>query len=190
MISAPVVPAQLAALKALLGSMNVTGRPGMADQSNPFIPFAKFAKLHYARFVILDDQTLGDFARIGEPVPDYPVELAFLGDCDGPAGDFLRDLALGADPGLRQIFSHCEGFQPGTNLLDWMQQHKDEVSAECKEFFAKAMETRGEIREAMRACRADAEKLCKDVKPGEGRIVECWQQHKSELSSGCASKIP
>src|SRR5262249_45067317 len=110
MVVAPIDLAQRAELKALLGSMNVSGRSGMAGPANPFIPFASFTKLHYARFVILDDHTLGDFARIGEPVPDYPVELAFLGDCDGPAEDFLKELSLGANAGLRQIFSHCQGF--------------------------------------------------------------------------------
>jgi hypothetical protein len=123
MVSAPIDPAQLAGLKALLASMNVRDRPGSADPANPFLPFASFAKLHYARFVILDDQTLGDFDRIGEPVPEYPVELAFLGDCDGPAEDFLRELAERAGAGLRQIFSHCEGFDANTDLRRWMRQH-------------------------------------------------------------------
>jgi hypothetical protein len=123
MISAPIDPAQMAALKAFLGSMNSKNRPGIADPANPFIPFGTFAKLHYARFVILDDQTLGDFARIGEPVPDYPVALAFLGDCDGAVDDFLKELSLRADIGLRQIFSHCEGFDSKTDLFCWMRRH-------------------------------------------------------------------
>jgi hypothetical protein len=55
-------------------------------------------------------------------VPDYPVALAFLGDCDGPVEDSLEELSLRADAGLRQIFSHCEGFD-ATDLLRWMRQH-------------------------------------------------------------------
>lgn len=38
------------------------------------------------------------------------------------------------------------------------------------------------------ACRADVEKFCAGVKPGEGRIVDCLKQHKSELSAGCQAK--
>jgi len=123
MVVAPIDPPQMAELKALLGSMNVNDRPGTANPANPFVPFASFTKLHYARFAILDDKTLCDFGRIGEPVPAYPVALAFLGDCDGPADGFLKELSLGADPGLREIFSHCEGFDANTDLLLWMREH-------------------------------------------------------------------
>jgi hypothetical protein len=83
----------------------------MADPHNDVIPFGQFAKLHTARFVILDDQTLGDFERVGELVPNYgPLRLAFMGDCDGCADDVLADMAQRADKGLRDVFSNCECF--------------------------------------------------------------------------------
>jgi hypothetical protein len=127
MVVAPIAPGRMDALNALLNSMNK--RPGVANPSNPIIPFCKFKKLHYARFVILDDQTLTDFERIGEPVPDYRVTLAFLGDCDGPADDFLADIARRADTGLRQVFSHCTDFDTKTDLLRWMKHHSTPPAA-------------------------------------------------------------
>jgi hypothetical protein len=123
MISAPVDLARLPELKVLLASLNMKHRAGMADPKNSVIPFGQFSTLHYARFVILDDQTLDDFERIGEPAPVYPLRLAFLGDCDGEADDFLNELAERAGAGLQQIFSHCEGFNSHTHLLSWMKQH-------------------------------------------------------------------
>ena len=39
------------------------------------------------------------------------------------------------------------------------------------------------------ACKADVDKLCKDVQPGEGRILECLQTHKSEVSPKCTAEI-
>lgn len=35
------------------------------------------------------------------------------------------------------------------------------------------------------ACRADVEKLCKDVKPGEGAIAKCLKQNEASVSPGC-----
>lgn len=37
-------------------------------------------------------------------------------------------------------------------------------------------------------CKADAEKLCKDVKPGDGRIKRCLKEHEADLSPECKEK--
>jgi len=38
-------------------------------------------------------------------------------------------------------------------------------------------------------CSADAQKLCPNVAPGGGRMLECLHQHKSELSPECAKSM-
>ena len=42
--------------------------------------------------------------------------------------------------------------------------------------------------EGARPCKADIEKFCKDVKPGEGRIIDCLKAHEAELSADCKAK--
>lgn len=37
-------------------------------------------------------------------------------------------------------------------------------------------------------CRADAEKFCKDIKPGDGRLIDCLKKHEAELSVECKAK--
>jgi hypothetical protein len=39
------------------------------------------------------------------------------------------------------------------------------------------------------ACKGDVDKLCKDVQPGEGRILGCLKSHQSELSPKCANNL-
>jgi hypothetical protein len=95
----------------------------------------------------------------------------------------------GAQSCQQDVERLCPGTKAGPERHACMQQHKDEVSPECREFFGKAMERRGEMRQAMRACRGDIQKLCKDVKAGEGRIADCLREHKGELSQGCAAQI-
>ena len=80
MVAAPIREGHIDALKKLLATMNVPGRDGMADAKNQLISFIEFGELHFARFVILDDQTLSDFELMGLPKPSYPIRLAFLGD--------------------------------------------------------------------------------------------------------------
>lgn len=37
-------------------------------------------------------------------------------------------------------------------------------------------------------CAADAAKFCKDVKPGEGRVLACLKEHEKELSQACKDR--
>ena len=84
----------------------------------------------------------------------------------------------------------CPNTKPGPERRACMQQHKDQVSPECKQFYEQVMQRRGDMREAMQSCRGDVAKFCKDATPGGGRIMECLQQHKSELSPDCSAKLP
>jgi hypothetical protein len=127
MVVAPLVSDKTSTLRTLLASMN--HRPGVVDSQNNLVPFGEFDRLHFARFVVLDDQTLSDIAVHGLPRPNLATYLAFLGDCDGPADEFLAELTQRAGSGLRQIFSHCEGFASDGDLLRWMQEHEQRPAA-------------------------------------------------------------
>ena len=43
--------------------------------------------------------------------------------------------------------------------------------------------------ESMGACKADAEKLCPGVQPGEGRMKACFKEHRKDLSADCKSEL-
>ena len=127
MVVAPLDPAREGDLRALLASMNT--RPGVADPENAVVPFGRYDRLHFARFVILDDRTTRDITAYGVPAPEYPRYLAFLGDCDGPAREVLAELAEGAGDGLGRIFSHCHGYSRGAELLRWMRAREHAPAA-------------------------------------------------------------
>lgn len=127
MVVAPVADGQEGNLRALLASMNL--QPGMADPENALVPFGRFERLHFARFVVFDAPTAEDIAVYGVAPSKWPTSLAFLGDCDGPADDFLADLALRAGVGLRQIFAFCHGFSADGDLLEWMKRHEQPPAA-------------------------------------------------------------
>lgn len=38
-------------------------------------------------------------------------------------------------------------------------------------------------------CREDVQKLCPEVKPGEGRIIACLKAHQAALSAQCQEKL-
>src|SRR6516225_11101450 len=127
MILAPIVPSRETELRGLLNSMNET--TGRVNRNNPLIPFAQFDTLHFARLVILDDQTVGDLRIYGLPVRHHPLYLAFLADIDGEEETFLNELVRRAPDGLRAIFSCCHGFASDTDLMAWMELLRSPASA-------------------------------------------------------------
>ncbi len=128
MVLAPVAEGKVEQLRAMLVSMNLS--PGVVNPKNELVPFGEFDRLHVARFVVLDLPTADSITVYTRaPVP-WPTSLAFLGDTDGPATGVLEELAERCGPGLRQIFAHCEGFGPTTDLLSWMTRHERPSAAD------------------------------------------------------------
>ncbi len=127
-VAAPLKMGRAAELGSLLASMNVV--PGLVDPQNPIVPFGQFDRLHFARFVILRDETLDDIhTAYGLPRQDYPTMLGFIADFDGDPDDFRAELSRRASDGLQRIFSCCEGFTPGSDLAHWMRAHEQPPAA-------------------------------------------------------------
>ena len=91
MVVAAIANGRETDLRALLDSMNAA--PGVADPRNALLPFGEFDRLHFARLVVLEDATLVDFAAHGMQAPNFPKQLVFMGDCDGPSRELLANLS-------------------------------------------------------------------------------------------------
>ncbi|MCU1225158.1 MAG: hypothetical protein JWQ42_3251 [Edaphobacter sp.] len=122
MVVAAIIAGREAELRQLLANMN--REPGLADPANTLVPFGQFTSLHFARFVILVDETREDLLVYGEALPSATKSLAFLCDFDGSADSFRRELVAHAEAGLRQIFSCCQSFRSDLDLLRWMEGHE------------------------------------------------------------------
>jgi hypothetical protein len=127
MAAAPLQKSRVGEVLDLLATMNT--KPGVANPDNVLVPFGEFDELHFARFVVLDDQTLGDAALYGMKPAHPPIYLAFLGDFDGDYDAFIRHLTERASDGLRKIFAYCEGFSPDTDLTAWLKAHEHRPAA-------------------------------------------------------------
>jgi hypothetical protein len=77
----------------------------------------------------------------------------------------------------------CKDVKPGQGRI-WscLKSHDAELSQACKD----RMDQMREKGKAFgMACREDAKKFCKDVRPGQGRIVSCLKNHQGDLSESC-----
>jgi hypothetical protein len=86
----------------------------------------------------------------------------------------------------------CKGIIPGHGrIAACLMSHEAELSPACK---VHSEETRAKINEGIEklvlgACKKDRDKFCKDVEPGEGRIVECLKQNRAKLRPACKAKL-
>ncbi|HEY5993626.1 MAG TPA: cysteine rich repeat-containing protein [Gallionellaceae bacterium] len=109
------------------------------------------------------------------------------------AGVFCLALSAGVmakeanKPCAEDAQKFCKGVEPGEGrIVKCMKQHENELSPACK---GKIAEFKEEAKEFHEACREDVQKQCKDVKPGEGRIVQCLKAHQAQLSPACREKF-
>lgn len=152
MVMAALSRSRAGALRELLASMNF--EPGVVNPDNPLIPFRKFENLHFARLVVLDDQTTGDIEKLyGIQRPDPVVYLAFLGDFDGSYDAFIGLLVKHAAAGLRQIFSLCDGFPPDADLHAWLVANEQRPATYYTNWVGRTVEQTREEERLRRALR-------------------------------------
>ena len=147
MILATILPARETELRRLLATMN--HEPGVFNPANALLPFGQFNTLHFARILILDDQTTNDITVYGMPRVEFPTYLAILGDCDGPADQFLAEMVQVAGIGLRSILVHCDEFTSDVDLLTWIKAHSVSSAANYVNWIGRSVRQVGE-EEALR----------------------------------------
>jgi len=109
------------ALKTLLGTISEDVK------DNRIIPFKEFTHVHFARFVILDEET----DLTGQMIQP---SLVFTSNVDAPLTAHLDELVNKFGPGIDQIFSHCEDYPAPNqripeNRLTFLRSHRLDYQA-------------------------------------------------------------
>ncbi|GAC1629156.1 MAG: hypothetical protein NVS4B11_27730 [Ktedonobacteraceae bacterium] len=97
-----IKPGETENIKQLLTAM------GSNAAQNDIIPFGKFSKVHFARFVVLDASSDMQGSVISPG-------LIFMVECDAPLHR-LNELVNVAGEGLDKIYSRCEGYPVGNSI--------------------------------------------------------------------------
>lgn len=63
------------------------------------------------------------------------------------------------------------------------------LSAVCLLMFSAAAQAKDEGKNELAACRADMEKHCRNVEPGEGRQMKCMYDQRDKLQPACAALV-
>ena len=100
----------------------------------------------------------------------WKVEKAYR---QGPCSDDLKKFCARTKAGDGRI-AKC------------MADHFRELRPACQGMVQAALDKQGKM---ATACKADAEKFCKGIRPGQGRILACLKSHQTELAPACAAEF-
>jgi len=107
--------------------------------------------------------------------PECKAELASVERAVKDVGEACRD----------DIASYCPGVQPGQGaILRCLRENQTMLTPGCQGILKGAREKEAEFR---KSCGKDAQKLCKGINPGYGRILACLKSKQAELSPACSS---
>ena len=99
-----------------------------------------------------------------------------------------------ADTCKVELDTYCKDVTPGRGrILACLRAFSDKLSDTCR---ASVQDATGQIKALAAAlsfvkdeCAADLQQFCKDVRPGEGRLMNCLDTHDDALSRRCRSAL-
>jgi hypothetical protein len=115
------------------------------------------------------------------------VSAAFALLAAGIAANAGAQGRKGDGPCAADAKKFCGEVKPGgARVAKCMKSHEAELSPACQAEMKRVEERVEQVREE---CKADAEKFCKGIRPGRGRILACLKSHQSELAPACAAEF-
>jgi cysteine rich repeat protein len=92
------------------------------------------------------------------------------------------------------IKKHCDGLGDNAQkVFMCLAAYEDQLSSACKDGILEAALRIKMGAEALSysisACEADADTHCRDVQPGEGRLVSCIKANESRVSKECVAAL-
>jgi hypothetical protein len=81
----------------------------------------------------------------------------------------------------------CKNFSLNDpRVVTCLKKHDTKLSSVCRETIVATEAAAEAIR---RDCKADAARVCPNVVPGQGRLVNCLMQHSNALSADCSAAL-
>ena len=94
----------------------------------------------------------------------------------------------------KEIDTYCKNVTLGDGrLLACLYAHNDKLSGRCEyalyDAAAQLERAIASLTYVANECDDDLEKHCSSIKPGEGRLLKCIDQHKNEISERCMQAL-
>lgn len=121
------------------------------------------------------------------------------GTANSPSGATLGGLSVPRDRRAKEIAEvkceaevqqYCPDSLEGEDRRRCVVQRLKRLDAPCQQIVQQRLVRWREAEEYKHACIEDMKRVCLTVQPGDGRILQCLQEHEQELSEGCYQSLP
>jgi len=118
------------------------------------------------------------------------VVLVFSGGVSADQS-LIESVVKGCD---KELKTYCKDVTPGEGrVLACLYAHSDKLSGQCEYALYDAA---AQLERALTAltyvaneCRDDLTKLCANIKPGEGRLLQCLDKNSAKVSKRCKEAL-
>jgi Cysteine rich repeat len=103
----------------------------------------------------------------------------------------IDTVAKGCD---KELKTYCKDVTPGEGrVLACLYAHEDKLSGQCEyALYDAAVQLERVINAlayAANECRDDLAKFCSDIKPGEGRLLQCIDKNDAKIGKRCKQAL-
>lgn len=131
---------------------------------------------------------------VTRPPTDSPAgageaeSVATLGGVSAPRDSRARQIAeMKCEAEVQQ---YCPDSLSGEDRRRCVVQRIKRLDPPCQQMVRQRLVRWTEAEGHRLACVEDVKRVCLTVQPGDGRILQCLQEHEQELSEGCYQSLP
>ena len=89
-----------------------------------------------------------------------------------------------------EVQQYCPDSLEGEDRRRCVMQRLKRLDAPCQQIVQKRLVRWREAESYKHACIEDMKRVCPTVQPGDGRILQCLQEHEQDLSEVCYQSLP
>ena len=123
-----------------------------------------------------------------EKKSDAPIIAERLGDSANVIDARAKQVAeIKCEAEIQQV---CPESLTGDDRRQCVEARLKQVSVSCQQTIRRRLVRWKESHQSQAACLEDVKRYCRDVQPGEGRLVQCLQDHAQSVSDRCYQTLP
>ncbi len=89
-----------------------------------------------------------------------------------------------------EVQQYCPDSLAGEERRRCVMQRFKRLEVSCQQIVKQRLVRWKEADGYKLACAEDVKRVCRTVEPGEGRILQCLQEHEQDLSESCYQSLP